>query len=192
MNIPHRNPSSRSIDNLRAVTALRLAVGEHVVDLGSLRVTTKAGQPKLTPKAAGVLLELSKRSGQTVTHDHLLDLVWAGTCPTKNVLTQAIKELRRALDEEGGDSCIETVPKIGYRLAVSANLKEPEPVVATVVATASPPRSQAEPRYPVEAATWVARLPEGADVGLHSLRVGLFAAALAVLMLLLVSGIGSN
>jgi len=121
-----------SLDALRAVTDQQLVIGAHVVDLGSLRVTSGTGQPKLTPKAASVLLELARRAGQTVTHDDLLDRVWAGTCPTRNVLTQAIKELRRALDGHDPDSCIRTIPKIGYRLVVPAALEEPASPVPNI------------------------------------------------------------
>ncbi len=124
MTIQDRHPQATPLDTLRAITGQRLVVGTHVVDMGSLRVTSGIGQPKLTPKAAGVLLELARRAGQTVTHDELLDRVWAGTCPTRNVLTQAIKELRRALDSRDLDSCIRTIPKIGYRLVVPTAFEE--------------------------------------------------------------------
>lgn len=124
MNTSARYPQASPLDTLRAVTDQRLLVGAHVVDLGSLRVTSGIDQPKLTPKAASVLLELARRAGHTVTHDELLDRVWVGTCPTRNVLTQAIKELRRALDGHDPDSCIRTIPKIGYRLVVPAVLED--------------------------------------------------------------------
>lgn len=161
--------------NLRAVTMHQLRVGEHVVDLGSLRVTTAADYTKLTPKAASVLLELARQAGQTVTHDDLLDRVWAGTCPTRNVLTQAIKELRRALHDEEGESCIETIPKIGYRLTVPAMLLEPE--------------RNAEPlEHRVESALGRAYAFErigDAFAAFHVLRAGMLVAAILVLLALL-------
>ena len=95
----------------------RLRVGEHLLDIGSLRLLDVPEGQRLTPKAAAVLIELACRAGQTVGRNELLDAVWAGTCPTPDVLTQAITDLRRALgDESQAPRYIETVPKLGYRL----------------------------------------------------------------------------
>ena len=96
---------------------LRLRVGEHVIDLGALRVVTNPGAPRLSSKAAGVLIELARHAGDTVTRDALLDRVWKDRVTTPDVLTQAIKELRRAfVDDAKPSRYIETVPKVGYRL----------------------------------------------------------------------------
>lgn len=190
MNANLRVRTSAPIENLRAVTALKLTVGDHVVDLGSLRVTTRPGQPKLTPKAAGVLLELARRPGQTIAHDDLLDLVWAGTCPTRNVLTQAIKELRRALDGGAADSCIATVPKIGYRLSVPTGFTEaPSPVLAPILG-GTEVRSSAAFVDPGPAGSGPAPFDpaRGADFGLRALGAGLFAVILATLLMLLAGG----
>lgn len=115
---------SNPCSNLRAALGHRLTVGAHVVDLDTLRVLTAAEQPRLTPKAVSVLLELVGHVGRTVTHTDLLERVWAGTRPTQNSLTQAIKELRRAFGGSDRHGYIETIPKIGYRLTVPARLDE--------------------------------------------------------------------
>ena len=67
-----------------------LAVGEHVVDVDTLRLVTSPGTPRLTPKAAAVLLQLVRAAGRTLSRDELLNEVWKGTCPTQDVLTQAV------------------------------------------------------------------------------------------------------
>src|ERR1700752_3370253 len=109
--------SRRLNDELLAGPNLRLRIGEHVIDTGALRVVTRPELPRLTSKAVAVLIELVRDAGQTVTRDQLLDRVWTGRFPTPDVLTQAIKELRRALaDDSKPPQYIETIPKVGYRL----------------------------------------------------------------------------
>jgi DNA-binding winged helix-turn-helix (wHTH) protein len=175
---PNRIQQASPLTQLRAVTAHRLRVGEHVVDLGSLRVVSAAECPKLTPKAASVLLELVQHAGRTVTHDDLLDRVWAGTCPTRNVLTQAIKELRRALHDREGQSCIETIPKIGYRLTVPAALLEPEapPADETPADAAVGPSLSGAPV--------LERLGD-AFAAVHALRASVLVVAILVLLAML-------
>src|SRR6478609_5336514 len=104
-------------DDLLSGPNLRLRIGEHVVDTGALRVVTRPDLPRLTSKAIAVLVELVREVGQTVTRDQLLNRVWTGRFPTPDVLTQAVKELRRALgDDSKPPQYIETIPKVGYRL----------------------------------------------------------------------------
>lgn len=107
----------RETDELLRRANLRLRIGEHLVDLGALRVLTRPDHPRLTSKAVAVLVELVRHAGNTVTRDELLERVWSGRCPTPDVLTQAIKELRRAFeDDQRTPQYIETIPKVGYRL----------------------------------------------------------------------------
>jgi Tol biopolymer transport system component/DNA-binding winged helix-turn-helix (wHTH) protein len=115
----HVSPQ-RATDDLLTRSNLRLRVGEHVVDVGALRVVTRPELPRLTSKAVAVLIELVRHVGATVTRDQLLDRVWTGRFPTPDVLTQAIKELRRAFaDDSRPPKYIETIPKVGYRLIAS-------------------------------------------------------------------------
>lgn len=98
-----------------------LAVGEHVVDVDTLRLVTSPGTPRLTPKAAAVLLQLVRAAGRTLSRDELLNEVWRGTCPTPDVLTQAVKDLRRLLgDDLHAPRFVETLPRLGYRLVAPA------------------------------------------------------------------------
>jgi len=104
-------------DDPLAQPNLLLRVGEHVIDVGALRLTTRPDYPRLTSKAAAVLLQLVRDRGNTVTREQLLDRVWTDRVTTPDVLTQAIKELRRAFADDAKPSrYIETIPKVGYRL----------------------------------------------------------------------------
>ena len=112
INAPHR---------IREEATRFLAVGEQVVDIDTLRIVTLPGSPRLTPKAAAVLLQLAHAAGRTLSRDDLLNVVWKGTCPTPDVLTQAVKDLRRALgDDLHAPRYVETLPRLGYRLVAHA------------------------------------------------------------------------
>ncbi|MGA8277811.1 MAG: winged helix-turn-helix domain-containing protein [Rhodanobacteraceae bacterium] len=96
-----------------------MQIGDQIVDIGTHRVVSHPENARLTSKATAVLLDLVEHAGNTVSRDRLLDHVWNGRCPTPDVLTQAIKELRRALgDDSRLPRYIETIPKVGYRLCV--------------------------------------------------------------------------
>ena len=106
---------------------LLLRVGEHTLDVGTLRLTTRPDYPRLTSKAVAVLLQLVRNRGTTVTRDELLDRVWADRVTTQDVLTQAIKELRRAFCDDAKPSrYIETIPKVGYRLLADVAVLDPD------------------------------------------------------------------
>jgi DNA-binding winged helix-turn-helix (wHTH) protein len=102
---------------LRTGPGERLRMGEHVIDVDTLRVLTREGQPRFTPKAMAVLLELAAQPGRTLTRTELLDRVWANSFPTPDVLTQAITNIRCVLcDNQPARRYIETIPALGYRL----------------------------------------------------------------------------
>lgn len=113
---------NRALDAALASPNLRLRVGEHVIDMGALRVVTQPDAARLTSKAAAVLVELVRNAGNTVTRDQLMESVWAGRVTTPDVLTQAIKELRRAFaDDTRPARYIETIPRVGYRLVAAVS-----------------------------------------------------------------------
>jgi len=119
---------------IRSETNRFLAVGEHVVDIDTLRLVTRPDAARLTPKAAAVLLQLAHAAGRTLSRDDLLNEVWKGTCPTPDVLTQAVKDLRRALgDDLHAPRYVETLPRLGYRLIAPARFVD---AVDTLVSAA--------------------------------------------------------
>src|SRR5580704_3977649 len=88
MNALPRSQSTPGPDSAMHSSNLRLRIGDHVVDLGALRVLTRPTSPRLTSKAAAVLCELVRHAGDTVTRDHLLGSVWKNRVTTPDVLTQ--------------------------------------------------------------------------------------------------------
>jgi len=71
----------------------------------------------LEPKVLDVLLILAENANRTVSRSELLDAVWRGQAAADELLTRAVSELRRALnDHPRNPSYIRTVPKRGYVL----------------------------------------------------------------------------
>ncbi|MFQ6006224.1 MAG: winged helix-turn-helix domain-containing tetratricopeptide repeat protein [Woeseia sp.] len=81
-------------------------------------ITGSQGEARhIEPKVMDVFVCLAEHANELVTRDELQEAVWNGRAVTDEPLTRAIGELRRALEDGGGDSqYIETVPKRGYRL----------------------------------------------------------------------------
>ena len=95
-------------------------LGDVYVDLTANQLHDHGRETRLTPKSMAVLRELMLRQNLVVRRDDLLGLVWRDGFPTDDVLTHAIKELRRALgDDPRAPAIIETIPRVGYRLRAS-------------------------------------------------------------------------
>ena len=75
------------------------------------------GQPvTLEGKPLEVLHALLLRAGEVVTKEEILEAVWPQVTVEEGSLATAISKLRRALGQ-GRAEAIETVPRVGYRLA---------------------------------------------------------------------------
>mgnify|MGYP003770772085 CR=1 FL=1 len=140
---------------LRPQEPMRYArLGEWWVDVPSNRLLRGERELRPTPKAMAVLRQLMLAGGAPLTRGELLDRVWQDAYPTDDVLTHAITELRRALEDDPRQPrYIETIPKVGYRLLVPvewyerlpgeeepANLPAPLEVVPTPASAVPPQR----------------------------------------------------
>ena len=76
-------------------------------------------------KVMDVFVYLAEHANEMVSRHQLLEKVWAGNDAADELLTGAISDLRRAIDDDPGDpKYIETVPKRGYRLIGQIRLSE--------------------------------------------------------------------
>lgn len=77
----------------------------------------RGGQPvHLLPGEFALLEFLMRHPGQVFSGDHLLQSVWSTDSEaTIEAVRTCIKRLRQKLDQEGGNSVIETVARVGYR-----------------------------------------------------------------------------
>ncbi|KWV92707.1 hypothetical protein AUC45_00590 [Erythrobacter sp. YT30] len=80
----------------------------------------------LEPKVMAVLVGLQRREGEVVERITLLDEIWNDDEAADDSLTRAISLLRKALGNFDDASCIETIPKRGYRLKPTQTLAVPE------------------------------------------------------------------
>lgn len=74
---------------------------------------------RIPRRLVALLLYLGQAQGRTVTREELLDAVWQRRMVNDEVLSRAIADLRRALDDDARQpTLVETLPKLGYRLLV--------------------------------------------------------------------------
>ncbi len=98
------------------------------------RQLKRNGDPvALTPKLFDLLVFLLENSGRAISKDELLNKVWPDSFVSEENLSRHISMLRKTLGEDsGGQRCIETLPKFGYRFAEQVRrIEEPaEPIPA--------------------------------------------------------------
>ena len=116
----------------------RFAIGPWVLDTESNTVYRDGRVIRLEPKVAEVCAFLASRPGEVVRKEELIRAVWPDTFVTDDVLTKAISELRKALEDDAKrPQFIETIPKRGYRIIA--------PVVQTSGEPAGPDATQPSP-----------------------------------------------
>lgn len=115
-----RSRAQETIGAEQLAAAGRWQLDSALLSFDILEISAAGQSQRVTPKAMSVLLALCQRAGQTLSRDELLDLIWPHDYPTQDVLSQAIRELRRALGEDSpAQSCIRTVPRVGYQLVAT-------------------------------------------------------------------------
>lgn len=111
----------------------------------------------VSPRAREILRVLLNNPGAVVSKDAIMDAVWPGVVVEPNNLTVHMAALRRVLDQgRNGESCIETVPGRGYRLAIPVRRAEeaqtgpaPAPVAEPVIDPVDMFPPSARPRPPI-------------------------------------------
>ncbi len=102
------------------------------------------GQPvELERKPLELLRYLLSRSGEVVRKEDLLEAVWPGLTVVDASLATAVSKLRKVLGEQ---EVIQTVPRVGYRIAVpvtqvprTESPSEPSPQASVLSEVAPPP-----------------------------------------------------
>ncbi len=120
--------------NIYEFGPFRLEPGEH-------RLLRAGQQIPLTPKGFELLLLLIENHGRLVFKNQIMHAVWPGSFVEEANLTVSMSALRKALGKtDDGLQYIETVPKKGYRFAVSVReLKPSETARPQPDSLASPP-----------------------------------------------------
>ncbi len=74
----------------------------------------------LRPKAFTLLRQLVENAGRLIDRDEIMAAVWPGVIVTDDSVTQAIKEIRRALGD-GEQRLLRTVPRRGFLFAAEVS-----------------------------------------------------------------------
>lgn len=94
----------------------RYFFGPFCFDTGTEELWRERAIVPLTPKATGVLAYLLAHAGQLASKNDLMAAVWRDTHVGEAVLKVAVREIRRALEDDANDpTYIVTVHRRGYR-----------------------------------------------------------------------------
>src|SRR5438552_5875691 len=119
------------------MAAVTFRFGRFVADRTAYRVVCGDAALELTPKLLDLLFHLLDRAGSLVTKEELPDSLWPGANVTENALSQAVSDLRHALDDDAGaPTFIKTVARRGYRFIAPVETENARPA-ASEPATAS-------------------------------------------------------
>jgi len=103
----------------------RWSFGACVFDEAEWSLRVNGRRVKVEIKPLMVLRELLVNAGKTVSKDHLLASVWPNVTVVDASLPTAIYKLRNAIGKSGeAQDVIETVPALGYRIAVPVRVEE--------------------------------------------------------------------
>lgn len=96
-----------------------LEVADLQFDLGTMTVT-RGGQPlQLYPACRTLLRELMRASPDVVPRERLEEALWGDAPPESDRLRSYMHELRRRVDAPFDLKLIQTVSRVGYRIATS-------------------------------------------------------------------------
>jgi TolB-like protein/DNA-binding winged helix-turn-helix (wHTH) protein len=79
----------------------------------------------LEPRVMQVLVALARRPGEVVSRDQLIEECWAGRVVGDEAISRCIIKVRRLSETHGGFS-LETIPRVGYRLAATQTVPPPD------------------------------------------------------------------
>lgn len=115
-------------------TRTHLRAGGLELDLAELTVRLPSGREvQLTPTEMRVLQCLMMNAGRVVTRELLLTEAWGYDYESEsNQVEVYIRRIRRKLDAPAGETCVETVRGLGYRLLSPSQTSRGDTETATV------------------------------------------------------------
>src|SRR5215468_1985879 len=102
------------------------ALGASKVSPSTREVLRGSERELLEPRLMQVLVALFQANGRVVSRDELIARCWEGRIVGEDAINRAIGRLRRLSEADGGASfVIETIPRIGFRLAAAPAASSP-------------------------------------------------------------------
>lgn len=103
----------------------RFSIGPWLVEPPINRLSCDSHVIQLEPKVMDVLVRLAEKPGGVLSKEELLSSVWRGTFVSEDVLTRAVSQLRKMLEDDARQPrFIETVSRKGYRLVMPVRQTE--------------------------------------------------------------------
>jgi DNA-binding winged helix-turn-helix (wHTH) protein len=113
--------------NRKTMRSAAYVFGPFVLDPADRRLLRDGRPVEVSARYFDALTLLAAEKGRLVTKERFHDEVWRGIPVTDEALTQCIRSLRRALDDDAAaPKYIETVPRHGYRF-IAAVESDAEP-----------------------------------------------------------------
>lgn len=110
--------------------------GRFTLDVESRLLCRDGAALDVSSRYFDALVLLVRNAGGLVPKDKFMDVVWRGVPVTDEALTQCIRSLRRALDDDAArPSFIETVPKHGYRFIAEVIVGDAMPAARLAMAS---------------------------------------------------------
>jgi TolB-like protein/DNA-binding winged helix-turn-helix (wHTH) protein len=115
-----------------AIPAEARVINGVAIDLAGETLSTRDGTlVALRPKAFAMLRHLVSNPNRLVTKRELVEAIWRGLAVTDDSIVQCVREIRRALDDEG-HAILRTVPTLGYRIVLPEAPAQASPPVPTL------------------------------------------------------------
>ena len=113
-------------------------VGPWLVQPSLNTISQNGTSNRVESKMMEVLVCLAEHTGEVVPKEKLLQVVWADTFVSDDVLKRSVSELRRVFGDDAHESrIIETIPKRGYRLVAPVEPMNGAPVAKTSIPTST-------------------------------------------------------
>ncbi len=95
-------------------------------------VVASGRRVRLQPRVMQVLIALARSGGEPVSREALIEGCWGQVRVGDDALNRCVQRLRRLAEAEvGGAFVIETIPRLGYRLATAGDGASATPMPAT-------------------------------------------------------------
>lgn len=103
------------------VRATPFRIGAIYVDPPTRALSAGGRREVVEPRVMQTLVALAEANGAVVSRDDLIDRCWDGRIVSDNAINRAVARIRQVADDLApGSLTIETITKVGYRLAASA------------------------------------------------------------------------
>jgi len=122
-------------------------------ELGALRVRPSVRQVEISgrsetlePRILQVLVALSRKRGEVISREELIETCWNGVVVGEDSLNRCIYRLRK-LGESSGAFEVETIQKVGYRLHTAGSAGAATRVSATPDSSVDPAPARKRPAW---------------------------------------------